>query len=189
MKALYIHGFNSAGFGGKCDALRAELGAGNVVNPSLPVSPAAAMEVLDWLVSHLHAPDFFVLGSSLGGYYALNLALRYPVNAVLVNPAIRQVSPGLAYAKEPQTNYKTGEVYSYSERELAELDALEIQDWSAFKGRIFAYLDAGDEVLPAPENADFLKAQGLHVRLFEGGDHLFQHMPELFADLRQQLKA
>jgi len=187
LQALYIHGFNSAGFGGKNDALRAELGAGNVVNPTLPTSPAAAMQVLDWLVSRLNAPNFFVLGSSLGGFYALNLALHHPVNVVLVNPALINVAPGLAYAKEEQTNFKTGEKYAYTDQDLKELEALEISDWTAFKGRVFAYLDADDEVLPAPKSAEFLKSKGFHVRLFEGGDHLFQHMDELFVDLNKQL--
>lgn len=185
-QALYIHGFNSAGFGGKNDALRAELGAGHVVNPTLPTSPAAAMQVLNWLVERLNTPNFFVLGSSLGGFYALNLALHYPVNVVLVNPAILNVAPGLAYAKEGLTNYKTGEVYAYTDQDLKELEALEIPDWTAFKGRIWAYLDADDEVLPAPQIAAFLKEKGLYVRVFEGGDHSFQHLDELFVDFKEQ---
>lgn len=185
MKVLYIHGFNSAGYGDKCNALRAEFGTGNVVNPTLPYAPAAAMEVLDWLVSRLNDEHFFILGSSLGGFYALNLALRYPVKTVLVNPALMQVSTGLAYAKEIQHNCRTDEDFSFSEADIAALDALEIQDWSAFKGPVRAYIDADDELLPAHKHADFLQTQGIPVTLFEGGDHRFQHIAETLTDVRQ----
>ncbi|MEZ0370034.1 MAG: YqiA/YcfP family alpha/beta fold hydrolase [Candidatus Sericytochromatia bacterium] len=189
MKVLYIHGFNSAGFGAKTDALRAAFGAGSVINPSLPPQPAAAMQLLDYLVGHLAGPDLLILGSSLGGFYALNLALKHPVTTVLVNPAVRDVAPGLAYALGSVNNYKTGESYTWSEADLEALGDLELADtdWPRLQGHVRAYLDAGDEVLPAPQIAAFLESQGIPVRLFPGGSHPFEHMDELLVDLGAQL--
>lgn len=193
MKALYIHGFNSAGFGGKADTLRAAFGADSVLNPSLPPNPKAAFQLLDYLVAKLHGPDFMILGSSLGGFYALNLALKYPVNTILVNPAVRDVSPGLEYALGETTNYKTGEVYTWTREDLAALDALEIsdQDWQKLgqpDSHVRAYLDAEDEVLPAPRIAEFLSGHGIKTQLYPGGNHMFTHMDELLADVRDWLK-
>jgi len=188
MNILYIHGFNSAGFGGKVDDLRAAFGAASVINPTLPTQPAAAMALLDKLCERFKGPDFCVLGSSLGGFYALNLALRHGIRAVLVNPAVREVAQGLAYAQGPQTNYKTGETYTFSAQDLQDLANLELQpsDWPRLQGQIFAYLDAEDEVLPAPQIAEFLQRQNLAVTLYPGGNHQFQHMPELLQDLRSR---
>lgn len=182
---LYLHGFNSAGFGGKTDALRAAFGADKVLNPTLPPQPAAAMALLDHLAGRL-GPELLILGSSLGGFYALNLARRHRVPTILVNPAVRDVAPGLSYALGEVTNYKTGETYVWSERELDELRALELEpeDWSALGGHVRAYLDADDEVLPAPRIAAFLEQQGIPVRLYPGGNHAFAHMDELLADAR-----
>lgn len=193
MKALYIHGFNSAGFGGKADTLRQAFGADSVINPSLPPNPQAAFALLDYLVSQLHGPDFLILGSSLGGFYALNLALKYPVNTVLVNPAVRDVSPGLAYALGEITNYKTNETYHWTADDLKALDALEISEagWAQLgqpNSHVRAYLDAEDEVLPAPRIAEFLSAQGIKTQLYPGGNHMFMHMDELLTDVRSWLK-
>ncbi|PKL80454.1 MAG: esterase [Candidatus Melainabacteria bacterium HGW-Melainabacteria-1] len=189
MKALYIHGFNSAGFGGKADALRAAFGSANVINPTLPTRPADAMALLDYLVSRLKGPDFLILGSSLGGFYALNLALHHQITTILVNPAVRQVAPGLAYALGTVKNYKTGESYQWSQQDLDDLNQLELQDrdWPKLKGHVRAYLDAEDEVLPAPEIAAFLEQQGIATHLYPGGNHQFSHMDELLLDLRQTL--
>lgn len=189
MRALYIHGFNSAGFGGKVNALRAQYGSANVLNPSLPTQPEAAFQLLDDLVGRINSPDFFILGSSLGGFYSLNLALRHDVTTVLVNPAIAQISPGLRQYLGQNTNYKTQEVYDFSEADLAAIDALELSpdDWVQLKSRrIYAYFDADDEVLPTALTSAFLHEKGLYTKVYAGGDHLFQHMPEMLADLDQQ---
>lgn len=185
MRALYIHGFNSAGFGGKADALRAAYGP-RVLNPTLPTRPAEAMALLDDLVARLNGPDFLILGSSLGGFYSLNLAKRHQVTTVLVNPAVRDVAPGLASYLGTVENYKTGESYEWTQQDLDDLSALELsdQDFAGLSGHVRAYLDAGDEVLPAPQIAEFLTSKGIATRLFAGGNHQFQHMDELFADLQ-----
>ena len=190
MKALYIHGFNSAGFGNKVDAWREAFGPDSVINPTLPVQPQAAMELLDWMVARFKGPDFCLLGSSLGGFYSLNLALRHQVPAVLINPAVQDVANGLAYAKDGITNYKTEEAYAYTDADFKALTDLELvpQDWAKLKGLIYAYLDADDEVLPAPRIDAFFKEQGLYSHLFAGGNHRFEHMHEAIADFQAQLK-
>lgn len=187
MNILYIHGFNSGGFGGKVDALRASYGPASVINPTLPTQPAAAMQLLGTLCERFAGPDFFVLGSSLGGFYALNLALQYNVRAVLINPAVKDVARGLAYAEGQQTNYKTGESYFFSPQDLQDLAALELADadWPRLSEQVRAYLDAEDEVLPAPRIAEFLQGHGIATTLYPGGNHSFEHMAEALQDLQQ----
>ncbi len=189
MKVLYIHGFNSAGFGNKVDAWRDVFGADSVINPTLPVQPEAAMSLLNYLVEKLNGPDFCVMGSSLGGFYAMNLAKKHRVNTLLINTALLNVGQGLAYAKDMQTNYKTGETYHYSAADFAALDRLELseEDWQTMQPHTFAYMDAEDEVLPAQRIHDFFVDKGIYARIFPGGDHRFQHMSEAIADFRQKL--
>lgn len=191
MRALFIHGFNSAGFGPKIDALREAFGADKVLNPTLPTHPAAAMALLDDLATRLAGPDLVILGASLGGFYALNLARKHPVPTVLINPAVRDVAPGLSYALGQMSNYKTGEVYTWSEADLEALRSMELApaDWKPLREHVRAYLDSEDEVLPAPKIAAFLQEQGIPTQLYPGGNHSFMHMPELLTDLKQQLAA
>lgn len=189
MRILYLHGFNSAGYGPKVDALRAAFGGGSVLNPTLPPQPADALALLNDLIPRLKGPDFWLLGSSLGGFYALHLALHHEVPAILVNPAIQGVADGLSDQLGPQCNYKTGENYIWKPADLDALRPLELKEheWPLLATRVRAYLDAGDERLPTPRIAEFLQTHGLPVKLYPGGDHSFQHFPELLADWQQAL--
>lgn len=188
MHVLYIHGFNSAGFGNKVDAWREAFGAHTVINPTLPVQPAAAMTLLRYLVQKLQGPDFCVMGSSLGGFYALNLAKEFSVKTLLINGAIKDVAYGLDYAKNPLTNYKTDELYRWTDEDFAAIRAMELSDtdWAAVQPHVYAYLDADDEVLPSPQIHAFLKDKGIYTKMFPGGDHRFQHMAEAILDFKAQ---
>lgn len=191
MHVLYIHGFNSAGFGNKVDAWRERFGNHTVINPTLPAQPAAAMTLLRHLVEKLQAPDFCIMGSSLGGFYALNLAKTFAVKTMLINAAVKDVARGLDYAKDPITNYKTDELYHWTDEDFAAVRAMELtpEDWAALRPHTFAYLDAEDEILPSPLIYDFFQSQGVYAKMFDGGDHRFQHMPEAIEDFLTQISA
>lgn len=186
---IYLHGFNSAGFGAKVDGLRAVFGADAVLNPNLPPRPMAAMNLLRKLLHYLPAQEVFLLGSSLGGFYALNLALEFPLRAVLINPALRDVAAGLAAYLGTQTNYKTGENYLWTSQDLEDLRQLEVdpEHVKAASSRILAYLDAADEILPSPAHFALLQFWQIPVHMYPGGDHLFQHLSEALADVSQRL--
>lgn len=188
MKALYIHGFNSAGFGGKVNVLRQFWGP-EVVNPSLPTSPQEAMALLNYLAPQLKAPDFCVVGSSLGGLYALQLACNHGVNALLINPGFLNLKTGLAYALGELTNYKTQETHVFTEADLDYLEGLELttQDYKHIASHVWAYFDAGDEVLPSHQNARFLSEHGIYTQVYEGGNHQFEHMTDMLNDFAQRL--
>lgn len=189
MKALYIHGFNSAGFGGKVNDLRQFWGP-EVVNPSLPTSPKEAMALLHYLAPKLKAPDFCVVGSSLGGLYALQLALRHGVNALLINPGFLNLKTGLAYALGEITNYKTQETHLFTEADLDFLEKLELtaQEYGQIASHVWAYFDADDEVLPSHQNAQFLNQYGIHTHVYEGGNHQFEHMKDMLEDFTRCLQ-
>lgn len=133
--------------------------------------------------------EFAIIGSSLGGFYALNLALKHLVPTILINPALVQVAEGLKTYLGIQTNYKTQEVYNWTEADLEALRQLELKsaDWVRLKGHLRAYLDEGDQVLPAQAHAELLKSHGIYTQLYPAGNHLFEHLPELVTDLSDWL--
>ncbi|PIQ27858.1 esterase [bacterium (Candidatus Blackallbacteria) CG17_big_fil_post_rev_8_21_14_2_50_48_46] len=188
---IYVHGFNSAGYGNKVDALRAFYGAESVLNPTLPVDPAEAMAFLRALISRLPQSEIFLLGSSLGGFYSLNLALEFPVRAVLINPALQNVAGGLRQYLGTLKNCKTQESYAWTQAELNALLELELnaEKVRAASSRILAYLDQDDEVLPTAEHAALLESWQISSQVFSGGNHQFQHMQEALGDLNQRLAA
>ena len=71
---LFIHGFSSHGYGSKAKALRAfSIQKGEpFFAPSLSYVPELAMQTLEELL--LVCDDVKLIGSSLGGYYAIYLA-------------------------------------------------------------------------------------------------------------------
>ena len=85
---IIIHGFGSAGKGGKAMLFRdyfKSIGK-PCMAPSLSYVPELAMDTLEQLVHSYD--DVTLVGSSLGGYYAIYLAEKYGLKAVLINPAV-----------------------------------------------------------------------------------------------------
>ena len=74
---LFIHEFSSHGYGGKARALREYYAKKNepFIAPSLSYVPELAMQTLEELVQV--CDDVKLIGSSLGGYYAMYLAQKY----------------------------------------------------------------------------------------------------------------
>ena len=186
MKVIYIHGFNSAGFGEKVNKLKEAFGEENVISLNLPYDPKKAIALLSYLVERLKDDNLYLFGTSLGGFYAMVLASRYKVPAVLINPSIH---PALSLKDEvgKQINYKTDEEYEFTKEHLNTLKELQPskEDLAKVKDKIFVYLDEDDELLDSRETADFF--EGFYVKMFPGGNHRFQHMDELIEDFRKNI--
>ena len=84
---LYIHGFASCGTGKKSDSLKNYFGQDCVIAPNLPFSPKLAIKFLSNIIKN--SPIDLLVGSSLGGYYAIYLAQEFNKKAVLINPSLK----------------------------------------------------------------------------------------------------
>lgn len=86
---LYIHGFGSSGEGGKAKIFREHFRKRGVpfMAPSLSYVPELAIKTLEEIIEMCE--DITLIGSSLGGYYAIYLAEKYGLKTVLINPAVR----------------------------------------------------------------------------------------------------
>lgn len=88
---LFIHGFGSSGFSFKAERMREYYeGREPVLAPSLSYVPTLAIQTLEEIISYAlqHKEQVGIVGSSLGGYYALYLGNKYKLKTVLVNPAV-----------------------------------------------------------------------------------------------------
>ena len=89
---IYIHGWNSSGNARKAGLLRDEL-ANNaeyeVVSYTLKSHPREAIKQLTEIIeSEKESRKVHLIGSSLGGYYAVYLAESLNLKAAMVNPAV-----------------------------------------------------------------------------------------------------
>ncbi|RUM57601.1 MAG: esterase [Persephonella sp.] len=189
MKIIYIHGFNSAGYGNKITKLKDAFGDENVIALTLPYNPEKAMKLLEFLTETLKEKDNLILvGTSLGGFYGLYLGAKYKVPSVLINPS---TDPYNSLKKQvgKQKNYKTDEEYEFSYKDLESLKKYYLSEREIEKAKpyIYVYLDEEDELLDSRKTKEFFEKFGIYVKIYPNGDHRFQHMDELIEDLREKL--
>ena len=87
---LYIHGFLSSPQSFKAQQTRLWLAKNHpeidFYCPQLPPYPAGAQFILESLVESLFPQPVYLMGSSLGGFWATWLAEKYNLRAILINP-------------------------------------------------------------------------------------------------------
>lgn len=113
---LYVHGFASSGQSSKVEELKDILRC-NVIAPDLQHRPMSDVAMLAQIISTEHVAT--IVGSSLGGFYALILALQFKVNLILINPSL---SPQITLQDQVGLvkNFKGGE-FSWQMKQINEL--------------------------------------------------------------------
>lgn len=168
-RLIYLHGFRSSSQSFKARLLAermAALGlAGRFVAPDLAVSPATAIREV---VEQLQPTEADVLvGSSLGGYYAIVLAEYAGCRAALLNPAV-QAPRDLASQVGPQQGWHDGQSFQFLPEYIDELRAMQVPSLTRPE-RYFLIAAQGDEVLDWQEMVAFCR--GAHQLVLPGSDH------------------
>lgn len=173
---LYIHGFGSSGNGGKASLFR-EYFEEEVIAPSLSYVPNLAIDTLEQIIEIYLSQDINVglVGSSLGGYYAIYLADKYDLKAVLINPSIYPY----------KTLDKVGMAMNYYDMSSFEVTAEHIQTLKGFEVKqienqenFMTLLQTEDEVLDYNQAVEKLPNSELIIE--EGGNHSFENIESYF---------
>lgn len=148
---LYIHGFNSAGFGETAEKIRNYFGKENVYSPTLPPSPLEAIVLLKNLFNSLVSAgkDVTVIGNSLGGFYALYLHHLNDCKTILINPSLKpfnSLKPG------KYINYVSGIEYEFTQEHIQELQKIfgwlnEVENVNAL---LHIFYSLNDELIDHP---------------------------------------
>ena len=176
---IYIHGFGSNGEGSKAKILRELLEDEGFIAPSLSYIPELAINTLKELIeSYSKYEKVYLMGSSLGGYYAIYLADLYNIKAVLINPS---VSPTRTLQKVlgEQESYYDGSKFEWNKKHLKMLEQYEIN-----KPQVQNYLllsQKGDETLNYIDAMQ--KLYGCKKCIEEGGSHSFDGIGRYIADI------
>lgn len=171
---IYIHGFLSSPLSFKAQQVQRWLALHrpeiNYCCPHLTPYPRAAQQTLESLVESLLPEPVYLMGSSLGGFWATWLAEKYNLRAVLINPAVHPWRFMPAYLEVDLKSYHTDDSYRLNSRHLEELTACEV-DVKRHKN-YWLMVQTGDETL------DYLQAvekyHGCKQTVEAGGDHSFQ---------------
>lgn len=184
---LYLHGFLSSPQSLKAQQLvrfyETHLTAQQLSVPDLPFAPADAIEVARAELKRLQQrfSQVYIIGSSLGGFYATHLAETEGVPAVLVNPAVRPFDLFEHYLG-PNTHYYSGEVHELTHEHIGQLRALDCAP-IRHPERLLLLLQTGDETLDYRLAAELYRNSPAWLE--GGGNHSFERfierMPMLLA--------
>ena len=170
---LYLHGFNSSPQSKKAvqtrNWLRDNAPEMQFCSPQLPPFAASAMTLLTQIIEDRLPNPIYLVGSSMGGFFATCLAEHYGLRAVLINPAVNP-GRGLHDWLGENRNYATGESWVFEPHHIDEY--LDLQPSQIkFKENYKLLLQTGDEVL------DYRDAQhhyqGCQIITEQQGDHSF----------------
>lgn len=179
---IYLHGFRSGPQSRKAQQLGAHVAELGLADQwwceQLRWAPAAAIAQISAVIERCDAPPTLV-GSSLGGFYATQLAERFGLRAVLVNPAVLS-HVTLAPYLGPQEMLYTGEQFDFTSAHLDELRHIEagpLQD----PARYWLLVETGDEVLDY--RGAVARYVGARQTVLAGGDHSFTRWPDYLDDI------
>lgn len=170
---LYIHGFGSSGISSKATILKEELkDFGDVLSPSLSYIPDLAIDTLEQLiVAYKKREDVYLIGTSLGGYFAAYLADKFDIPAVLINPAVNPQKTLQQYIGK-SINYYDNSIFHWNQEHMKQLEKYEIID---VKSDLYLLLlQKGDELLDYQEAID--KFSNSKSIVIDGGSHRFENI-------------
>lgn len=171
---LYIHGFASSGLSTKAQLFRKHYrGKEAFIAPSLSYIPDLALATLEEMVLNLYPQEqLYLIGSSLGGFYAMYLSQKYNLPAVLINPA----SNPIALSKELEgtvQSYYDESTFTWTAEHTKALEDIQSQFEPTFDNCL-AFVKKGDAVVPYEDAVAHLP--GADIVIEEGGDHGFEEI-------------
>jgi hypothetical protein len=176
---VYLHGFLSSPHSKKAQELvqffTDHQMPDQLIVPTLSFEPATAIQQAQDAVHKLQQQAgierVFVMGSSLGGFYATYLAEQEGVKAVLINPAVRPFELFDNYLG-PNKHFYDGQTYILEMKHIEQLQSFEVDIISKPKN-LFLLLQTGDETL------DYRLATEKYIDcpswLEPGGTHSFEN--------------
>lgn len=172
---IYIHGFLSSPKSAKAqithDWLRYHRPEWRFECPYLSSHPAQARAALESLLDGLPQRDVFLLGSSLGGFWATYLAEQRGLPAVLVNPAVSPQRRFQELVGQTLKNYHTAETCLLTVDDLAELEACDTEQLHN-PDLYWLMVQKGDETLDYRDAVE--KYKGCRQTVEAGGGHAFE---------------
>ncbi|MBN1632758.1 MAG: hypothetical protein JW917_01170 [Ignavibacteria bacterium] len=178
---IYIHGFASSGNARKAGETKKYFKNKKVLSPDLPVEPELAFSILKDITRDA---DFKanLIGSSLGGFYAMLLSAIYGQKAVLVNPAVEAHKSLIKYIGE-HTNYDTNEKFLWTQEYVTQLDNLYSEYFKFInQTNLFLLLSKDDELIDHSVTKSAFPNAGKVVE-YENCGHQFSRYQEALLEI------
>mgnify|MGYP002712334837 CR=1 FL=1 len=179
---LYVHGFLSSPLSFKAKQTAHWLAVNHpevkFFCPQLTPYPAQTQQQLNELIERLLPEPVYLMGSSLGGFWATWLAEKYNLPAVLINPAVRPQNFMPAYLEVDLKSYHTDDSYRLNAGHIDEIIAADVP--VAHPENYWLLVQTGDETLDYRHAVQ--KYHACKQTIEEGGDHAFQGFERYLPD-------
>ena len=181
---VYIHGFHSSPLSIKAQQTQQYLLDNRpdieFIAPQLAVHPKPALMQLQNIVeSQKHRP-IALMGSSLGGFFALNIGQQFGLRTVLINPSVNPDATIAQYLGEQLQPY-TNERYQLTAAHIRELENMQVELQRHEYQNFMLMLQTADETL------DFRKAsarlRSMRSIIEYGGDHSFKNFEKWLPEI------
>lgn len=180
---LYIHGFLSSPLSYKAQQTQQWLKVHrpdiHYQCPQLTPYPNECFSILDQIIRN-NDSETYMIGSSMGGFWAHVFAERYRLKAVLVNPAVEALTLMPAYTHQCLKSYHSETTYHLNDEHIEQLkhyDTTTVSD----KNSLWLMVQTGDETLDY--RAAVTRYQDCKQTIEQGGNHSFEgfenHLPDI----------
>lgn len=178
---IYIHGFGSSGEGHKAKQFREYFKKEGFIAPSLSYIPDLAIKTLEELIES-YGGNVTLVGSSLGGFYALYLCQKYRVKIVLINPSVYPFVTLRKVLGDAPSYYDTS-TFTWMESHIEMLKKYETK--SVDEAKVMLLVQKGDETLDYQQALNRLQ-NSKHL-IEDGGSHSFDDIERHFGTIKEFL--
>jgi uncharacterized protein len=179
---IYIHGFRSSGDSSKADIMRSAFPESEIFSPTLSPNPEEAIETLQRIIRE-NNDDILLVGTSLGGFYALYLSCLFRIPCIAMNPAWQ---PHVTLKRKigNHTRYDSSEPYHFLPEYINKLTEMHATLTSIGKvpSLLNIYLSTDDEELTF-EGLPAMFQNCRTWRWFDDCGHRFSRFPELLPEI------
>jgi predicted esterase YcpF (UPF0227 family) len=193
---INIHGFNS-GPGQKAVELSIQFPDSVLIHaPQLSYQPEKAIEHLRTILDLYKGHEVHIVGTSLGGFYAMYLSTIYcdqiSYYFYIINPSFTPHLTLTRHNGETVTNYKTQEQFKVTYEFLNELRTIYqamIQNYTAQSINSSSFfLSTQDELLDFKEVIMFIRSFEVPYRLsYSQQDHRFQDISDVVRAIKENM--
>ena len=174
---IYLHGFNSA-----YDPLSNKVQALSTLGEVMGITYNAFgtyEEIFSEISCQVPNEEVVFVGTSLGGFWAAEMAKHFGVPSVIINPCLDPNGALRKYIDEPHLNYVTGDYMTLTEDAVNSYQT-EVSSDTAFLPLVL--LDMGDDVIDSFETREAL--EGFPMVHYAGGSHRFDHMEDAIDEIK-----
>jgi predicted esterase YcpF (UPF0227 family) len=183
---IYLHGFNS-GYDPEADKIKILEKIGKVSGITYDTY-ASYEEIKEYLLRNIdYSDDLVMVGTSLGGYWASEIAKVLKVPSVIINPCHEPSVMLKKYEDCNNENHQTGKINcltrfvteTYKDKDL-------VGNTEEFFYTPLVLLDSGDEVISSTRTSNVLSE--FPMKIFGGGNHRFAHMNEALEYIQNYIR-